>query len=66
MIEGATSAVTDTVEVDTLEVACDGGEGALGHPRVFLHIEPETRDVVCPYCSRRYVLREGVSVAGDH
>ena len=35
-------------------VACDGGDGPLGHPRVWLRIAE--REVVCPYCSRRYVL----------
>ena len=27
--------------VDTYRVACDGGEGALGHPRVWLQIPRE-------------------------
>ena len=30
---------TETIEVDHRTVACDGGDGALGHPRVFLRIE---------------------------
>jgi len=47
----------ETIEVSSLEVACDGGGGALGHPRVFLHIDQEAGDVTCPYCSRRYVLK---------
>lgn len=48
----------ETIEVSHVEVACDGGGGALGHPRVFLHIDHEAGDkVVCPYCSRTYVLR---------
>lgn len=51
--------ITETIEVTTIDVACDGGSGALGHPRVWLHIRPETRDVVCPYCSRQYALKEG-------
>ena len=47
----------ETVYVDGRRVACDGGGGALGHPRVFL--EMGTRDeVVCPYCSRRFVLAD--------
>lgn len=35
-------------------VACDGGGGALGHPRVFLEMGQDDF-VVCPYCDRRYV-----------
>jgi uncharacterized Zn-finger protein len=48
----------ETVEVTTHEVACDGGGGALGHPRVYLHVDASQGDkVVCPYCSRTFVLR---------
>ncbi len=43
--------VTDTT------AACDGGGGALGHPRVFLTLVDGR--VVCPYCSRTYVLAGG-------
>ncbi len=45
----------ETIIVSEKRVACDGGGGALGHPRVFLEID-STGEVVCPYCSRRYVL----------
>jgi uncharacterized Zn-finger protein len=54
----------ETIYVDDLVVACDGGVGALGHPRVFLHIEDH--QVMCPYCSRLYVLKEGARPAGGH
>lgn len=49
-------------KVDTLQVACDGsGEvsPALGHPRVFLRIEPDLGFVECGYCDRRFVLTGG-------
>jgi uncharacterized Zn-finger protein len=55
---------TETIHVDTLTVACDGGDGALGHPRVFLSI-PGT-EVMCPYCSRLYVLNAGAGHASGH
>ena len=48
----------EVIHVDERVVACDGGGGALGHPRVFLRIVG--REIVCPYCSRHYVLNEGV------
>jgi uncharacterized Zn-finger protein len=35
-------------------VACNGGGGALGHPRVFLNLSAEGK-IECPYCSRLYV-----------
>ena len=46
----------ETIEVETTQVSCDGGGGALGHPRVFLQIKPEVGMIECPYCSRHYVL----------
>jgi len=49
--------VRDVVYVDNLSVACDGDGGALGHPRVFLAIDPATGEVECPYCSRRFIYR---------
>ena len=48
----------EIIEVDDTRVACDGGGGTLGHPRVYL--EMGERDFVeCPYCDRRFVLRPG-------
>ena len=55
---------TETIHVDQPVVACDGGGGALGHPRVFLRIEGDS--VMCPYCSRLYVLNEGAGHASGH
>lgn len=45
----------ETETVTKSKVACDGGEGALGHPRVWLAIGEEGF-VECPYCDKRYVL----------
>jgi uncharacterized Zn-finger protein len=47
----------ETIHVHSLSVACDGGGGALGHPKVYLHIDQDKGSIVCPYCSRTYVLR---------
>jgi uncharacterized Zn-finger protein len=58
-------AAFDTVTVSTAKVACDGDvDKGLGHPRVFLDLTAEGR-IVCPYCSRTYVLAEGAKV-GHH
>ncbi|HTQ13128.1 MAG TPA: zinc-finger domain-containing protein [Rhizomicrobium sp.] len=48
----------ETIEVDDTRVACDGGGGALGHPKVYLEMGDEGF-VECPYCDRRFVLRPG-------
>jgi uncharacterized Zn-finger protein len=45
----------ETEVVATWKVACDGGQGALGHPRVWLSIPEETGFVECGYCDKRYV-----------
>jgi uncharacterized Zn-finger protein len=48
----------EVIDVLTEQVACDGGGGALGHPRVYLHTDPDNNhSVTCGYCSRTYVLR---------
>ncbi len=52
----------ETEEVEVTRIACDGGEGALGHPRVWLSIGPQGF-VECPYCDKKFVLKEG---AGHH
>ena len=46
----------ETLEVYSPKVACDGGKGALGHPRVYLNMEGKGQ-IDCPYCGRRFVLK---------
>jgi len=56
----------ETQTVHTTKVACDGGGGALGHPRVWLVIPEETGWIDCPYCDKRFVLAPGDGAAGAH
>jgi len=52
----------ETIRIKSSSIACDGsGEiaAALGHPRVYLRIDPETGSVECGYCDRRFVLEGG-------
>ena len=52
----------ETITVKSDSIACDGsGEvpAALGHPRVYLRIDPATGFVECGYCDRRFVLAGG-------
>ena len=55
----------EIIEVDSEIVSCDGGGGALGHPRVFLNMEGRGQ-IDCPYCDRRFVLKAGVARSGGH
>lgn len=48
----------ETETVTTRRISCDGGEGALGHPRVWLSVDEDTGWVECPYCDKRFVLAE--------
>lgn len=49
----------ETEVVTKSRIACDGGEGALGHPRVWLTIPAETGFVDCGYCDKRFILKGG-------
>jgi uncharacterized Zn-finger protein len=53
----------EIVETDSTRVACDGGGGALGHPRVYLEMGDEI-SVECPYCDKRFVLKAGPNSHG--
>lgn len=53
----------EIITVTERRVSCDGGGGALGHPRVWLSIG-EQGHVECGYCDRRFVLAEGAG--GGH
>ena len=46
--------------VTAFRVSCDGGEGALGHPRVWLTIPREQGYVDCGYCDARFIHKEYV------
>ena len=50
----------EVIEVDNLEIRCDGSGGSLGHPRVYLSLANDGR-VECPYCDRLFVLKLGGS-----
>ncbi|NMM45338.1 zinc-finger domain-containing protein [Rhodospirillaceae bacterium KN72] len=51
--------------VDHSRVSCDGGGGPLGHPKVYLQMGQD-RKVDCPYCDKRFVLKDGVPLGGHH
>jgi uncharacterized Zn-finger protein len=46
----------ETIYLDEMVAACNGGGGPLGHPRVYLNLAPSGK-VECPYCSRLFVNR---------
>jgi len=55
----------EVITVHKRRVACDGGGGVLGHPRVYLDMGQGT-DVECPYCDRKFVLSREAAEADEH
>lgn len=47
--------IIEAKKVESRQVACDGGAGQLGHPRVFLAMDGSDQ-VTCPYCGQIFVL----------
>lgn len=52
----------EVFQVESESVACDGGGGALGHPKVYLTMQGRGF-VECGYCDRRFELTAGAKVA---
>nr|XP_055076085.1 NADH dehydrogenase [ubiquinone] iron-sulfur protein 6, mitochondrial [Misgurnus anguillicaudatus] len=40
--------------VESRVVSCDGGGGALGHPRVYINLDKETKVGTCGYCGLQF------------
>jgi len=53
----------EIILVESTRVSCDGGGGALGHPRVWYTIGEEGY-VECGYCDRKFVLKGGPADTG--
>jgi uncharacterized Zn-finger protein len=57
--KAAAPAPSEVIAVESHRLWCDGGSGALGHPRVYMEMGA-AGFVECGYCDRRFVL------AGHH
>jgi uncharacterized Zn-finger protein len=57
-------ALSETITIDAMVAACDGGCGAFGHPKVYLNLAP-SGTAECPYCSRRFVNRAMLAGGGQ-
>ena len=57
--------IDDQITVTSRRIACDGGGGALGHPRVWLNLGDDGR-IACPYCSRVFILAADADTAAGH
>jgi uncharacterized Zn-finger protein len=45
----------EIIEIDQTNPVCDGGGGALGHPKIYLEMGSKS-EIDCPYCGRHFVL----------
>lgn len=52
----------EIIEVEQTVVSCDGGGGALGHPRVWMTLVNGRAE--CGYCDRLFVLKDGAKATG--
>jgi len=52
----------ETIEVDGDMAVCDGGGGALGHPRIYIPLKDGVGE--CGYCDRKFVRRAGAKPGG--
>ena len=57
-----TQPAPETIRTPKTRIACLT-HAALGHPRVWLEIDPDEGFVDCGYCDRRFILTGGVA---DH
>lgn len=47
---------SNVIYVTEKTVSCDGGNGASGHPKVYLDISRDGM-IDCPYCGRQFILK---------
>ena len=59
------AAQSATIHVESASFACDGGGGALGHPKVQLTLDKNGQRA-CPYCGAHFELKPGASADAGH
>ena len=47
----------ETIDVDSTNVCCDGGDSNNGHPKIYLKIDKRKGFIICPYCSKKFTLK---------
>ena len=44
-------------KVSVMKVSCSGTDESSKHPKIYLNIDPKTKQVVCPYCSKKFIYQ---------
>ena len=65
MSDTASVGAPETVQVEHSSFSCDGGGGALGHPKVHLTLD-QSGQVDCGYCGLHFELKPGASADSGH
>ncbi len=47
----------DPIVVNDRRISCKGGEGAFGHPLVYLSIDLKHNEIFCPYCGNHFIYK---------
>ncbi|WPY00160.1 Zinc-finger domain protein [Candidatus Trichorickettsia mobilis] len=50
--------IVEIVNTKTSSVSCAGKEVPYDHPKVYLEIDTENGSIVCPYCSKKFILKD--------
>ena len=45
----------EIIKINQTNAVCDGGGGALGHPKIYLEMGSKS-EIDCPYCGRHFIL----------
>lgn len=45
-------------------ISCDGGDESDGHPHIYLDLEKKG-EIVCPYCSRHFILKQKIQTTKE-
>ena len=50
--------IVEIIHTKTNSVSCAGKEVPFDHPKVYLEIDTDKGSIVCPYCSKKFVLEK--------
>lgn len=49
--------IIDEIYTATRKVVCAGEQEVIGHPKIYLEIASDSDHIICPYCSKKFILK---------
>ncbi len=46
-------------KTQTSTVYCEGATPPYDHPKIYLKIDTQTNEAICPYCNKKFILGNG-------